>query len=113
LQAAVESWFSQGNGDALLFDETILPAADERYDTFDFLEPRRLTARFPPAQYRMVDCIGFQDYAFNFAGSHQYYRRSPGVHADIAPVMTGISQAISSRASRRRRGPSPARGRGP
>jgi esterase/lipase superfamily enzyme len=157
LQAAVESWFGHDNGDALLFDEIILPAADERYDTFEFPEPGRLsdlyrlgrrisiyfsradsvlvlgaainlgarrlgqdgphnrfdTARFPPAQYRMVDCTGFQDYAFNFASSHQYYRRSPGVRADIAQVMTGVSPAVSSRASRRRRGPSPARVRGP
>ena len=157
LQAAVESWFSHGNGDALLFDEVILPAADERYDTFDFPQPGRLsdlyrlgrrisiyfsradsvlvlgaainlgakrlgqdgphnrfdTVRFPPAQYRMIDCTDFRDYAFNFASSHQYYRRSPEVRADIAQVMTGFSRAVSSRSSRRRRGPSPARGRGP
>jgi esterase/lipase superfamily enzyme len=43
LQAAVESWFTHGNGDALLFDEIILPGADERYDTFDFPEPGRLS----------------------------------------------------------------------
>ncbi|HZB55161.1 MAG TPA: alpha/beta hydrolase, partial [Reyranella sp.] len=36
LQAAVESWFTHGNGDALLFDETILAAADEIYNTFEF-----------------------------------------------------------------------------
>ena len=36
LQAAVESWFSHGNGDASLFDEALLCAADERYDGFDF-----------------------------------------------------------------------------
>jgi esterase/lipase superfamily enzyme len=157
LQAAVESWFSHGNGDALLFEEVILAAADERYDSFEFPEPGRLsdlyrlghrisiyfsradsvlvlaaainlgakrlgqdgphnrfdTTRFPPAQYRMIDCTGFRDYAFNFASSHQYYRRSPSVRADIAQVMTGFSQAVSSRASRRRRAPSLARGRGP
>jgi esterase/lipase superfamily enzyme len=157
LQAAVESWFSHGNGDALLFDEILLPGADERYDSFEFPEPGRLSdlhrlagrisiyfsradsvlvlaaainlgakrlgqdgphnrfdiTRFPPAQYRMVDCTGFHDYAFNFASSHQYYRRSPGVRTDIAQVMTGVSPAVSSRASRRRRAPSPARGRGP
>jgi len=157
LQGAVESWFTHGHGDALLFDEAILAAGDERYDTFDFPEPGRLsdlhrlghrisiyfsradtvlvlaatinlgakrlgqdgphnrfdTTRFPPAQYRMVDCTGFHDYAFNFASSHQYYRRSPGVRTDIAQVMTGVSPAVSSRASRRRRGPSRARGRGP
>jgi esterase/lipase superfamily enzyme len=157
LQAAVESWFNHGNGDALLFDEIILPGAAERYDTFDFPEPGRLsdlhrlgtrisiyfstadsvlvlgaainlgakrlgqdgphnrfdTSRFPPAQYRMVDRTGFHDYAFNFASSHQYSRRSPAVRTDIAQTMTGVSPAVSSRASRGRRGPSPARGRGP
>ena len=133
LQGAVESWFSHGNGDADLFDEAILAAADERYDSFDFPEPGRLSAlhrlagrisiyfsaadavlalsmainlgakrlgqdgphdrydtgKFPPAQYRMVDCAGFQDYAFDFASSHQYYRRSPGVRTDIAQTMAG------------------------
>ena len=133
LQAGVESWFSHGNGDALLFDEAILAAADERYDTFEFPEPGRLsdlyrlanrisiyfsaadsvlalsvainlgakrlgqdgphnrfdTGRFPPAQYCMVDCTGFRDYDFNFASSHQYYRRSPSVRASIAQAMTG------------------------
>jgi hypothetical protein len=43
LQAAVESWFSHGNGDALLFDETILAAADEVYNSFDFPPPGRLS----------------------------------------------------------------------
>jgi len=133
LQATVQSWFAHGNGDAALFDETILAAADERYDSFDFPEPGRLsalhrltqhisiyfsrmdnvlalsmainlgakrlgqdgphdrynTSKFPPAQYRMVDCSGFGDYAFDFASSHQYYRRSPGVRTDIAQVMNG------------------------
>jgi esterase/lipase superfamily enzyme len=133
LQAAVESWFSHGNGDVPLFDEAFLAAADERYDSFDFPEPGRLsalhrlatrisiyfgavdavlavsmainlgakrlgqegphdranTAKFPPTQYRMIDCTGFRDYAFDFASSHQYYRRSPGVRADIAGVMNG------------------------
>lgn len=133
LQAAVESWFSHGNGDAALFDEAFLAAADERYDTFDFPEPGRLSGlhrlagrisiyfsradqvlkvselinlgaerlgedgpdnrgdpvRFPPAQYRMVDCSGFRDFDFNFETSHQYYRRSPGVRTDIANTMAG------------------------
>jgi esterase/lipase superfamily enzyme len=131
LQAAVESWFSHGNGDALLFDEAFLAAADEQFNTFDFPEPGRLsslyrlaqrisiyfsgadqvlkvselvnlgterlgqdgpdnrtdTARFPPAQYRMVNCTGFTDYAVDFTSSHQYYRRSPGVRTDIAQTM--------------------------
>lgn len=133
LQAAVESWFSHGNGDAALFDEAILAAPDERYDSFDFPEPGRLsslhrlanrisiyfsaadsvlavsmainlgakrlgqdgphnrsdTNRFPPSQYRMIDCTGFRDYDYNFASSHQYYRRSPGVRLDVAQAMAG------------------------
>ena len=43
LQAAVESWFSHGNGDALLFDEVFLAAADEQYDSFDFPRLGRLS----------------------------------------------------------------------
>ncbi len=137
LQAAVESWFSHGNGDALMFDEAFLAAADERYDTFAFPEPGRLSAlhrlgnrisiyfsrvdrvlelsevinlgakrlgqdgprdqtdggKFPPAQYRMVDCTGFTDYAVDFASSHQYYRRSPGVRTDIAQTMSAAPGA--------------------
>jgi esterase/lipase superfamily enzyme len=45
------------------------------------------TSRFPPSQYRMVDCSGFRDYDFNFASSHQYYRRSPSARSDIAQTM--------------------------
>ncbi|HEX3862348.1 MAG TPA: alpha/beta fold hydrolase [Stellaceae bacterium] len=133
LQAAVESWFSHGNGDALLFDEVFLAAADEIYNTFDYPSPGRLSclsrlgrristyysgadnvlsvsvavnlgaqrlgqdgpydrnngARFPAAQYRMVDCTNNRDYAFDFASSHQYYRRSPTVRTDIARTMAG------------------------
>ena len=48
---------------------------------------RSNTGRFPPARYRMVDCTGFRDYDFDFASSHQYYRRSPRVRSDIAAVM--------------------------
>ena len=44
LQAAVESWFAHGNGDAFLFDEVILAAADEIHSSFDFLPAGRLSA---------------------------------------------------------------------
>ncbi len=44
-------------------------------------------ARFPAADYRMVDCSHCTDYDVDFASSHQYYRRSPGVRDDIAAVM--------------------------
>lgn len=138
LQGAVESWFSHGNGNAFLFDEAILAAADERYDSFDFPEPGRFSAlhrlarhisiyfsagdavlslsmainlgakrlgqdgphdrydttKFPPSQYRMVECSGFRDYAFDFASSHQYYRRSPGVRTDIAQTMAGAAAIV-------------------
>ena len=43
--------------------------------------------RFPPATYRVVDCSGFTDYQRTFQATHQYYRRSEGVRADIARVM--------------------------
>ena len=43
LQTAVESWFSHGKGDAVLFDEVFLAAADERYDSFDFPRLARLS----------------------------------------------------------------------
>jgi esterase/lipase superfamily enzyme len=133
LQAAVESWFSHGSGNVVLFDEAILAAADERFETFDFPQPGRLsglrrlagrisiyfsrsdrildvsvlinggvrrlgqdgprgrtdTQLFPPSRYRMIDCSGFADYNRDFAGSHQYYRRSPGVRTDIAQLMAG------------------------
>ena len=46
LQAAVQSWFSHGNGDAVLFDEIILAAADERFDSFEFPEPGRMSSLF-------------------------------------------------------------------
>jgi esterase/lipase superfamily enzyme len=131
LQAAVESWFVHGNGTTMLFDETFLAAADERYDSFSFPMPGRLsdlkqlsrristyystadavlclsmtinlgakrlgqegphdrfdTTFFPPQQYRMVDCSSFNDYNRDFAGSHQYYRRSPTARADIVAMM--------------------------
>jgi esterase/lipase superfamily enzyme len=44
LQAAVESWFAHGNGDAFLFDEIVLAAADEIYNSFDYLPAGRLSA---------------------------------------------------------------------
>ncbi|MBV9827942.1 MAG: alpha/beta fold hydrolase [Alphaproteobacteria bacterium] len=44
LEAAVEGWFSHGNGNTTLFDEVILAAADERFDSFEFPEPGRLSS---------------------------------------------------------------------
>jgi esterase/lipase superfamily enzyme len=138
LQAGVESWFAHGNGATPLFDEVILAAADERYDSFGFPMPGRLSglhlltkrtsiyfsqsdavlqlsmtvnlgaqrlgqqgpqhrsdpALFPPASYRMIDCTNFKDYDVDFASSHQYYRRSPKVRADIASVMDGAAPMV-------------------
>ena len=131
LQAAVESWFSHGNGDARMFDETFLAAADEEYDSFDFPRLGRLsgldrltdrvtvlfseedavlrvsaglngirrmgqsgpharfdTGRFSPTRYNFIDCGANRDFAFDFASSHQYYRRSPSVRAQIAAAMS-------------------------
>jgi len=42
---------------------------------------------FPPDKYLMVDCSNANDYAFDVASSHQYYRRSSQVRADIAKTM--------------------------
>jgi len=133
LQGAVESWFAHGHPATPLFDEVILAAADERFDSFGFPSPGRLSnlhllakrtsvlysrsdavlqlsmavnlgaqrlgqegpqhrtdaTLFPPDLYRMIDCAGFSDYAMNFASSHQYYRRSPGVRANIAAIIDG------------------------
>jgi esterase/lipase superfamily enzyme len=132
LQAAVESWLAHGKGDALLFDEALLAAADEVHNYFDFGPFGRLSAlnrlsrrisvyyshadmvlalngsrrlgqdgpddrsnatRFPPTIYRMVDCTGFRDYNIDFQASHQYYRRSPGVRADLASTMEAGANA--------------------
>ena len=54
---------------------------------------RSNTTRFPPTIYRMVDCSGFRDYNIDFQGSHQYYRRSPGVRTDLASTMAGGANA--------------------
>jgi esterase/lipase superfamily enzyme len=128
LEAAIASGVAPGG---VTYNEAILAAADEIYDTFDFPEPGRLSGlrrlgkrtsiyfssadavlglsmainlgakrlgqegphdrfnavKFPPALYRMVDCSHFTDFEFGFASSHQYYRRSPSVRADIAQLM--------------------------
>ena len=43
LQAGVESWFLHRNGATQLFDQAFLAAADERYDSFSFPPPGRLS----------------------------------------------------------------------
>jgi hypothetical protein len=47
------------------------------------------TALYPPARFRMPDCAEVNDYDLLNPpdASHQYYRRSPKVRADIVAVM--------------------------
>jgi hypothetical protein len=56
-------------------------------------DDRSNATRFPPTIYRMVDCTGFRDYTIDFQASHQYYRRSPGVRADLANTMAAGGNA--------------------
>ncbi|MBV8705191.1 MAG: alpha/beta hydrolase [Acetobacteraceae bacterium] len=48
-------------------------------------------AQYPGARYRMVDCTLVRDYDVDFLNSHQYYRQSPSVRADIAAAMGGLA----------------------
>lgn len=50
LQAAVESWLTHGMAAVEMFDQAILAAADERYDSFDFPVPGRLSGLASLAQ---------------------------------------------------------------
>ena len=43
LQAAVETWFAHGNGDAFMFHEAVLAAADETATSFEFGPAGRLS----------------------------------------------------------------------
>ena len=48
-------------------------------------------AEFPPGRFRTVDCAEVWDYPLTVPldASHQYYRRSPKVRADIAAILAG------------------------
>ncbi len=132
LASAVETWFGHGKPSLKLFDEVLLAAADERFDSFGFTNGGRLsrlhdlTSRisiyfserdlamylsvavnfitrlghdgpehksdqtlFQPGTYRIVNCAKVDDYNLLLPpdASHQYYRRSPKVRADIVAVM--------------------------
>ena len=132
LAGAVESWFTHNNPAGRLFDEVLLAAADERWDSFTLPMAARLSrlpeltprtsiyysvrdialylsvtvnfilrlghegpihendaALYPPAQFRLLNCAEVGDYDLLNPpdASHQYYRRSPKVRADIAAVM--------------------------
>ena len=43
LQSGVQNWFLHGNGEAIIFELTILAAGDVRYDTFDLPDPAGLS----------------------------------------------------------------------
>ncbi len=126
LQAAVEDWFLQDLHSVEMFDEAILAAADERYDSFSFAEPSRLSclprlarrisvysseadvvltlssavngmrrlgqqgplgdAPVNPS-FRLIDCSDYHDYPYGPLNSHQYYRLSPSVRADIVALL--------------------------
>jgi len=43
LQSGVENWFLNGNGEDIIFDLTVLAAADCRYDVFDHPSPAGLS----------------------------------------------------------------------
>ncbi len=134
LQGAVQWWFDNRGAGDLIFEEAILAAADEIYDTFERPNGGRLsnlpklanritvyssrkdiamylssavnlTCRlgfdgpddkrngeiYPSAKFRMVDVTEVKDFdPVNPAdATHQYYRRSKIVRADIARVMAG------------------------
>lgn len=116
----------------IVFDETILAAADEQWDSFSLanggrlgrlgLVSRRQTIyftrkdevlhfsgtvlgqqrlgydgpqgktdprRFPPERFRLIDCSGVDRDTLDPNDSHQYYRKSPQIIADMAQLLTG------------------------
>jgi esterase/lipase superfamily enzyme len=136
LQAGVQGFFGMGGPTAPIFDEAILAAADERWDTL--LNPnggrlsnlpklaKRITAyyserdvamilalamnflqrlgfdgpkdktdpdEYPKSRFRFVEVTKVDDYdRFNPPdASHQYYRRSKKVRADIVSVLTNTA----------------------
>src|SRR3984885_1816573 len=58
------------------------------------------TTLYPPATFRNVDCTGVDDYnkLDPIDATHQYYRRSPIVRADIAALIGGgtVKPGVSS-----------------
>lgn len=50
-------------------------------------------AKFPPAKFRLIDCTDVLDYPRIGEASHQYYRESPAVRADIVNAMTNSPPA--------------------
>jgi esterase/lipase superfamily enzyme len=136
LQAGVQSFFGMGGGAAKIFDEAILAAADERWDSFLMPNGGRLsnlaklatrvtayyserdaamilalamnfmqrlgfdgpkdkadTGDYPKTNFRLVEVTKVEDYdRFNPPdASHQYYRRSKIVRADIVSVLANAA----------------------
>jgi len=56
---------------------------------------------FPPAEYVFVDCTGNEDFTAPFLAapdrSHQYYRQSLTVRADVARVLKGLAAPAGAR----------------
>lgn len=116
----------------IVFDETILAAADEQWDSFSLTNGGRLGRlglvsqrqtiyftrkdevlhfsgtvlgqqrlgydgpqgktdrhRFPPERFRLIDCSGFDHDTLDPNDSHQYYRKSQPIIADVAQLLTG------------------------
>jgi len=134
LQAGVQGLFGMGGVAAPIFDEAILAAADERWDSllqpnggrlsnlpklakritayyserdvamilamalnfllrigFDGPKEKTDTALYPKAKFRFVEVTDVEDYdLFNPPdATHQYYRRSALVRADIVSLLAG------------------------
>jgi esterase/lipase superfamily enzyme len=60
---------------------------------FDGPDDKSNAGEYPPALFRMVDCTEVHDYDHlnPFDASHQYYRRSQRVRADITAAMGGAA----------------------
>jgi hypothetical protein len=63
---------------------------------------REDTNFFPPAEYVFIDCTKNEDFTVSFLSepdrSHQYYRESLTVSADIARVLKGLDPPDGARA---------------
>ena len=134
LQAGVQYWFDNRGSNDLMFDEVILPGADEVADSFERLGGARLsnlpklagrisvyysrkdvamylsttlnlnarlgfdgpsdkrdTARYPLDKFRIIDSTEVKDFdpLVPPDATHQYYRRSKIVRADIVATLAG------------------------
>jgi len=58
---------------------------------FDGPSDKRNAVKYPPTGFRILDCTAVEDYSLTDPpdASHQYYRRSKIVRADIVAVMSG------------------------